>query len=106
MVSLRGQPPIENSAAFEAYNRRSLEDFSIWLSQFSRAALPSSIVTTTAQVSREFHLRLRGRSPEFLYLSVVYTTFPVVTCMLRDCGFEFVRDERICTLIESPARIE
>ena len=52
------------------------------------------------------YLRLRGRSPEFLYNSVTYTTRPGVLRMLRECGFDFVRKDRISALVHEPSKIE
>jgi SAM-dependent methyltransferase len=48
------------------------------------------------------YLRLRGRSPEFLYNSVTYTTRPGVIRGLRKCGFIFVRKEHLDALVHDP----
>ena len=51
------------------------------------------------------YLRLRGRSPEFLYNSVTYVTRPGVIRMLRKCGFSLVRKEQIDAFARDPSRI-
>ena len=52
------------------------------------------------------YLRLRGRSPEFLYNSITYVTRPGVIRMLRECGFVLVRKERLDALMEDPGRVQ
>ena len=51
------------------------------------------------------YLRLRGRSPEFLYNSVTYVTRPGVMRMLRECGFRQTRKEQLDALAKDPSRI-
>jgi ubiquinone/menaquinone biosynthesis C-methylase UbiE len=51
------------------------------------------------------YLKLRGRSPEFLYNSVTYTTRPGVVKALKRCGFTFLRKAHLCALVHEPARI-
>ena len=51
------------------------------------------------------YLRMRGRSPEFLYNSVTYVTRPGVMRMLRECGFRLTRKEQLDAIAKDPSSI-
>src|SRR5262245_21304417 len=51
------------------------------------------------------YLRMRGRSPEFLYNSVTYVTRPGVMRMLRECGFRLTRKEHLDAIAKDPSSI-
>lgn len=47
------------------------------------------------------YLRLRGRSPQFLMESITYTTFHGVRRTLNQLGFECMRKQKSCSLLNS-----
>ncbi len=52
------------------------------------------------------YLRLRGRSPDFLLTSIVYTTLPSVRRQLREAGFVSARDRHLLELTACPEKLK